>query len=179
MRGMLRVMVVVGLTGGATGVAGQVLPPVAGEMGAAGWLVGEWEGAGWIEDGGRRAEFRSREVVEPRMGGRVLVVEGHHTAEIPGMGEVPVHQALGVLSWDGRAGKWVFRTYTARGGQGEANEAEVADGRMVWGYDDPRMGRVRYTITRTEAGEWREVGDASSDGGATWRRFFEMVLTRR
>lgn len=174
-------MVAAGLgLGGGGGLAGQALPPVPAEMEALGWLVGEWEGSGWIEEGGRRGEFRGTERVERRMGGRVLVVEGSFTANMgPELGEVPVHQALGVISWDARAGHHVFRTYTARGGQGEAHEAEVADGRVVWGYDDPRMGRVRYTLTRTAEGAWREEGHASSDGGETWRSFFAMELRRR
>ena len=50
---------------------------------------------------------------------------------------------------------------------------------MVWEYDDPRMGRVRYTLTRTAEGAWREEGHASSDGGETWHKFFEMELRRR
>jgi hypothetical protein len=168
------------LAGGISGLDAQGLPPVPAEMGALGWLVGAWEGSGWIEEGGRRGEFRGTERVERRMGGRVLVVEGSFTADMgPERGEVPVHQALGVISWDGRAGHHVMRTYTARGGQGEAHEAAVSEGRIVWGYDDPRMGRVRYTLTRTGEGAWREVGHASSDGGETWHQFFEMELRRR
>lgn len=40
------------------------------------------------------------------------------------------------------------------------------------------MGRVRYTITRTPDGAWREIGEASRDGGESWHQFFEMELAR-
>ena len=164
----------------AGGAAGQGLPPAPAEMAALAWLVGEWEGEGWIDEGGRRGTFRGTEVVESRMGGRLVVVEGSFTAFMgPELGHVPVHQALGVFSWDERAGEHVFRTYTARGGNGARNAVEVSEGRVVWGYEDPRMGTVRYTLERLEDGRWKETGVASGDGGASWRPFFEMVLTRR
>ena len=159
--------------------AAQGLPPAPAEMGALGWLEGAWEGEGWIDHGGHRAEFRGTERVEQRMGGRLLVVEGSFTAFMgPQLGEVLVHQAFGVFSWKEKAGEFVFRTYTARGGDGDANAVEVSPGRLVWGYEGP-TGKVRYTITRTAEGEWREEGHASRDGGETWALFFEMVLTRR
>lgn len=158
----------------------QGLPAVPSEMEAVSWLEGEWAGSGWFESApGQRAEFEGTERVESRMGGRVLVVEGQFTARrAPEVGDVPVHQALGVMSYDPRGEEFLFRTYTARGGNGEAHTAEVTEGRIVWGYDDPRLGRVRYTITRTEDGAWHEVGHASRDGGGSWDQFFEMRLER-
>lgn len=180
--GAARVMLAaaVGLAVCAGPVVGQGLPPAPEEMEAVAWLAGEWSGSGWIEARpGQRAEFEGSERVERRMGGRLLVVEGEFTAWMgPEAGDVPVHQALGVMSYDPEGDRYLFRTYTARGGQGEANPAEVADGRMVWGYDDPAMGRVRYTITRTAEGAWREIGEASRDGGESWHQFFEMELER-
>lgn len=128
---------------------------------------------------GQRAEFEGSERVESRMGGRVVVVEGRFTAWMgPEAGNVLVHEALGVISYDAPDERFLFRTYTARGGNGEAHTAEVTDGRFVWAYDDPRHGRVRYTITRTEDGAWHEVGHASRDGGESWHQFFEMRLDR-
>lgn len=182
-------MVMVALTlvsltaGGPSGAAAQGaqgLPPAPVEMEAVAWLAGDWEGSGWIEySPGQRAEFTGRERVERRMGGRLVVVEGEFTAWMgPRAGNVPVHQALGVISYDERGDRYQFRTYTARGGRGGARPMEVGAGRLVWGYDDPAMGRVRYTITRTEAGAWHEVGHASGDDGETWHHFFEMTLQR-
>lgn len=153
-------------------------PPSLEPMQRLGFLVGTWEGEGWFEfEPGRRATFASREVVEARLGGRVLVVEGLHRAPMPGRPEpVPVHHALGVFSHDEEEG-YRFHTWLANGHGGE-HAARLEDGALIWGYDDPRRGTVRYTITLSEAGEWVEVGDASRDG-ETWHRFFEMRLGKR
>lgn len=172
------VLGVVGVMVSAAGAVGQGLPAAPAEMEALAWLEGEWQGSGWLEYApGQRGEFAGTERVESRMGGRLLVVEGEFSAWMgPEAGDVPVHQALGVMSYDPSSGRYLFRTYTARGGHGDAATAEVADGRIVWGYDDPAMGRVRYTITRTDDGAWHEVGHASRDDGESWHHFFEMTL---
>jgi hypothetical protein len=153
-------------------------PPSLAPMQGLDFLVGTWEGEGWMEyEPGRRAAFTSKEVVEPRLGGRVLVVEGVHHAPMPGMPEpVAVHHAMGVLSHD-EADGYRFRTWLANGHGGDF-AARLEGGALIWGYDDPRRGAVRYTITVSDAGEWVEVGDASRDGEA-WHRFFEMRLAKR
>ena len=158
----------------------QGLPPVPQEMATLAWLEGEWTGSARMEySPGQLGEFEGSERVEWRMGGRVLVVEARFTAWMgPEAGDVPVHEALGVISYDAQNERFLFRTYTARGGNGEAHVAEVTEGKVVWGYDDPRMGRVRYTISRTDDGTWHEVGHASRDGGESWHEFFEMRLRR-
>lgn len=181
---LFRTMVLGICSGAALGAgavpAGAQLPPVPEEMGRLDFLVGDWEGEGWMEVApGQRAGFTGTERVEHRMGGRVVVVEGAFTVRMgPERGEVPVHQALGVFSWDPEADGFTFRTWTARGGHGEAHPAEITDGRIVWGYEDPRMGTVRYTITLTPDGAWHEIGEASSDDGVSWHQFFEMTLAR-
>lgn len=163
-------------------VAGQGLPAVPAELERLDWLVGEWEGTGWMEYApGQRAAFRGTERVERRMGGRLIVVEGTFLADMgPEVGEAPVHHAVGIFEYDPRADRFRFRTYTALGPHTWGlRDAEVMDGRVVWGYEDPQWGTVRYTLTHTDADEWHEEGHASADGGATWHRFFEMRLARR
>ena len=166
------------LVAGPTAAAQRPEPPSLEPMERLGFLAGTWEGEGWMEyQPGRKATFTSREIVEPRLGGRVLLVEGTHRSPMPGEPEpVVVHHALGVVSHDA-AGGYRFRTWLADGHSGDFG-AELADGGLVWGYDDPRLGRVRYTI-RIEDGDWVEVGDASRDGGESWHRFFEMRLSRK
>lgn len=179
-KGTWAMCMVVLLTAVATPAVCQ-LPPVPAAMDRLDFLVGEWEGSGWMEWGpGQRAEFSGSEVVERRMGGRLVVVEGSFTAVLgpPGTEPTPVHQAFGVFSRGPADEGLVFRTYTARGGNGEAHEVEVGDERIEWGYEGPR-GLNRYTITLTESGAWHEVGHVSTDGGATWEQFFEMTLQPR
>lgn len=164
---------------GASSAAAQ-LPRAPAELDRLDFLLGEWEGGGWMEYAqGQRGEFKGTERVERRLGDRLVVLERSLTAWMgPRRGDVPVHEALGVFSWDPRSSGFVFRIWTARG-DGGTSPAEVEDGRITWGYEDPRQGTIRYTITLTPEGAWHEVGDASRDGGETWHRFFEMTLAKR
>lgn len=42
----------------------------------------------------------------------------------------------------------------------------------------PRGGTIRYTMDLTDAGEWHEIGERSSDG-TKWEKFFEMTLRKK
>lgn len=156
-------------------VAAQQPPPSLEPMQRLAFLVGEWRGSGWMEYApGQRGSFTSWERVESKLGGRILAVEGRHYADIPGQAEPSlVHHAYGVFFHqpDG----YRFRTWLANGHAGDF-AASFDGGAFVWGYDDPRWGPVRYTITLSEQGEWVEVGDVDVEG--SWRRFFEMRLAR-
>lgn len=160
--------------------AAQGLPPIPAAIEPLDWLVGEWEGSGWTTLGPvGRSEFKGTEVVERRMGGRLIVVEGEFTAWMgPELGDRPVHQALGIFGYDPVGDRLTFRTYTASGAGGEARAEVRENGGVVWGYEDAQTGKVRYTITRTPADEWHEIGEQSSDG-VSWTRFLEMTFTRR
>jgi hypothetical protein len=157
------------------------LPPIAPAMSAVDVLVGEWSGSGWMEFmPGERSEFRGTERVERRMGGRIVVVEGSFTAWFgPELGEQPVHEAYGIFAHDPASGALTFHTWTAQGVTGARHAVEPAEGAVIWGYEDPAFGTVRFTITVTPDGQWHETGVVSRDGGATWHQFFEMTLQRR
>jgi len=55
-----------------------VLPMCADEspMQKTAWLVGTWEGSGWIDMRGEKSTFTQREVVKMQAGGLVLAIEG-------------------------------------------------------------------------------------------------------
>ena len=40
------------------------------------------------------------------------------------------------------------------------------------------QGQIRYTIRLDQGRHWSEIGEMSPDGGTTWRKFFEMTLTK-
>ena len=146
--------------------------PALEAMRALSGLVGRWQGEGWVRQGpGEPRAFRGEEVVESRLDGRVLIIEGRHLAAA---GDKVVHHALAILSYDPKAGTYRFRSHLASGQSGEF-EGSFEGGAFVWGFPNER-GQVRYTI-RLEADRWNEVGDFSADG-QSWSRFFEMNLTR-
>ncbi len=135
-------------------------------------LVGRWEGAGWIRQGpGDPRHFKSLEVVESRLDGRVLVIEGKHLAR---EGESVEHHALAMLNFDETAKVIRFRSQLASGRSGDF-VIGVEDGAFVWRIPNER-GTIRYTI-RIENGRWHEVGHFSADG-QTWSQFFEMSLEK-
>ena len=52
---------------------------------------------------------------------------------------------------------------------------EFKDGAFIWGFEDARMGHLRYTIRLVDE-RWFEIGERSPDA-KTWVKFFEMTLT--
>jgi Protein of unknown function (DUF1579) len=140
-----------------------------------GFLVGTWEGEGWMVTGpaGRRSAHGT-ETVESRLGGLVLVIEGKFTS--PESGE-PVHQALGVLSWDPGAETYRFRAFLADGRAAES-EGRFADGAFTWNPPAPPGMEIRYVLRLDDQGRWFEVGEMSRDGGETWNQFMEMTLKK-
>lgn len=166
---------------GPAGAAAQVPDPAGAvesreRMAALDWMVGHWEGDGWIVlPGLGRQEFTSRETVEARLDGRVLIVEGVHAAR--GTGEV-MHHALGALSWNASADAFVFHTWLGNsGGSGADNEFETTGDGFRWRPNSGPAGpRVEYTATHA-AGEWVERGRATLPNGQTVD-FFEMRLRK-
>jgi hypothetical protein len=140
------------------------------------FLVGEWKGEGWMEFApGQRRTFRGTEVVERKLDGLLLTIEGVHRGQVEGKDEVVVvHNAFVLVSYDEKAKRYRFQAYTAQGNH-EDTEAKVGEGQLIWGMKVPQFGEVRYTITRNEKGHWFEVGEVSPDG-KEWRKFFEMTL---
>lgn len=178
----MRTILLIGLLALAAPAAAQMADSAGAaesreRVAALGWLVGEWEGAGWIMvRGAGRQTFTSAETVEARLDGRVLVVEGLHHDE---RGNV-VHNALGVIAWDAEHDRYVFHTWLGNaGGGGAANVLELTDDGFRW---YPNSGgaegapRVVFDA-RQENGEWVETGTATLPEGRELQ-FFEMRLHR-
>jgi hypothetical protein len=142
------------------------------------FLVGHWKGDGWMEFApGQRRTFKGTEVVQSKLDGLLLAVEGLHFGQAGDKGkDVVVHNAFGLVSYDDNAKRYRFQAFTSRGNY-EDTEAKVTEGQLVWGMKVSPFGDVRYTMKLDEKGRWFEVGEVSQDGKA-WRKFFEMTLER-
>jgi len=156
-------------------------PPASGqmaEMKKLHFLVGQWNGTGWNEFvPGQRGTATITETVQSKLDGTVLLLEGLGKAKVGAQGkEAVVHHALGVIAYDQQAKLYRLRSYLADGRSVDA-EAKFVGEAFEWGFEIPRMGKIRYTIKLNDKGEWFEVGDMSQDG-KTWRRFHEMTLQR-
>lgn len=177
---MVRIGMVLVLTGAlaAPAVAQMGDPASAAEsrerVAALEWLVGEWEGSGWIAvRGAGRQSFTSTETVESRLDGRLLLVEGlHHNAQ----GTV-VHHALGAITWNANADRYVFHTWLgADGGGGADNPLELTDAGFRWMPQSEQGASVVFDV-RNEDGQWVETGTVTLPDGREFQ-FFEMRLTR-
>lgn len=134
-------------------------------------LAGHWEGEGWIRQGaGEPVRFVGEEHVEPRLDGRILVIEGKHWSSDRSR---VVHHAFAVLSPDPGNSGYRFQTHLANGRGGDFS-GHLENGAFIWEMDNP-SGRMRYVI-RIEGERWHEVGEIDREG--KWHQFLEMDLRR-
>lgn len=139
-------------------------------------MVGQWKGTGWIDTQAGRQTFQGTETVQKKLNGLALLVEGRFTNTSPGAKpDEVIHETLAVLSYDEGSKGYKFNTYLAGGMKGE-HELKLIDGGWQWFIQFPG-GQIRYT-TKFDSGSWVEGGEMTRDGGATWRKFFEMTLKR-
>lgn len=142
------------------------------------FLVGSWKGEGWLEHGpGQRSTFRGVEIVQLKLDGLILTIDGMHRGQVGGKGEeVVVHNAFALVNYDDKAKRYRFQGFTSRGNH-EDTELKVADGQLVWGMKIPQFGDVRDTVKLDDKGRWFEIGEVTQDG-KEWHKFFEMTLAR-
>jgi hypothetical protein len=137
-------------------------------------MIGNWEGAGWIVTGpGQRSEFTQTEVVQSKLDGTLLTIEGegrdkNDPAKV-------VHTAFAVLNYDPVRSQYKYMAYS--GGRYLDLTPDVGDHGWRWGFDTPQ-GKIRYTL-EFSSGAWREFGELSRDNGQTWVKNFEMILHRK
>src|SRR5437588_9406072 len=109
----------IALATGAQPALGQVPTPPPAQIEALKKLdawVGEWKGSGWAATGrDQRSEFTIVEKVQRKVGGSVLLVEGRGTKKADAGNEVVVHEALAVVSYDGKAKRYRWQAHNLRG----------------------------------------------------------------
>lgn len=155
-------------------------PPVRqqAEMKKLDFLVGSWQGDGWMMFGPNdRRTFTSGEVVESDLDGTILTVRGLHKSKIPGSDrEITIHNAFGVISFDTTSQSYHFQHYQATGQEGNS-VGRFINGAFQWSLKDPTGADIRFTISINDKGQWHEIGERSGNGG-NWYQFFEMTLDK-
>ena len=137
-------------------------------------LVGEWQGTGESFRGQEPERTEVTEKVSLRLDGTAIVLEGLGTHTDDQGNSVIDHQAIGILWYDASEQKYRMKAFVP--GRTTDAEVEVQDQGLIWGFDVPNGGQVRYTLTFTDD-TWEETGEYTSDG-ETWRPFFKMSLRR-
>jgi len=141
-------------------------------------LVGTWEGTAEALTPSGPLTLRQTEQVRPELEGHLLVVEGtgRYLDDAPEPGEIGFH-AFGVFSVDAATDTVFYDAFTREGRHTRVQPVVTEDG-FEWSIT-PEQGPVIHYVMRIDAeGRWVETGEMSFDGGATWRPFFEMTLSR-
>jgi hypothetical protein len=139
-------------------------------------MVGKWEGEATVQMGpGPAHKVRQTENVQSKLDGSVLLVEGIGHQKGDDGKEKVVFQALAVCAYDANSKSYKFHAFRDNGMATVAN-AEVTDTGMIWGFEDGRGGKIRYTITLKDD-TWSEIGEYLMEGQPA-RKFFEMTVKR-
>lgn len=137
-------------------------------------MVGSWAGAGWVMTGpGKRSEFTQTEVVQRKLEGTLLTIEGEGRDKADPA--KLAHNAFAVLVYDPAKQQYRFMAFS--GGRSLEVVPEVGEHGWRWAFDMP-PGKMRFTLDFS-TGEWRESGEISRDGGQSWQQNFEMTLKRK
>jgi hypothetical protein len=139
-------------------------------------MVGKWEGEASVQMGpGPAHKVRQTEHVQSKLGGSVLLVEGVGHEKGDDGKEKVVFQALAVCAFDPNSKAYKFHAFRDNG-MATVASAEVTDNGMIWGFEDGRGGKIRYTITLKDD-TWSEIGEYLVEGQPA-RQFFEMTVKR-
>ena len=141
-----------------------------GAVGALDFMDGEWRGEAIINGSGGRMVLTQTERIGSLLGGSVKVIEGRGYAAD---GSTQFN-ALALISWDERAGRYGFRSY-ANGFSGDF-PFERTDNGFRWETPAGPNAKIQY-VAVVENGTWHEVGDYVVEGQPP-RRFIELRLTR-
>jgi len=134
-------------------------------------MIGTWRGSGWIQQGNSREEFSGMQVVQKKMDGLALLIDGKF---VNPQGKM-VHETLNVLTYDETAKTYKFSTFLASG-KTEIQDFKVVGDHYEWGFQIPKTGAVKYII-EVNGDTWTEIGEFSRDGKA-WTKMLEMSLSR-
>lgn len=134
------------------------------------FLDGEWRGEAVVHGPGGPMTLTQTERVGSMLGGSVKVIEGRGYAAD---GSTQFN-AMAVLSWNEREGRYGFRSY-ANGYSGDYRFERTEDG-FRWETPAGPNARIQYTAVIRD-GTWHEVGDYVAEGQPP-RRVIEMNLRR-
>ena len=168
------------MLGGATRLNAQEMPkqaeasPVMKKLGT---MAGEWRGTSWAMTPQGRVSIDSWEKVESKLNGLVLFVHGRHTSLAKTDSGRVVHEAAGMLYYDGGKQQLKFVPVRFDGGVIETHAKETDKG-MEWGFAIPGgAGHVRYNVDLSQPDTWIETGEFSRDG-ASWMPVMQLNLKR-
>lgn len=142
------------------------------------FMVGKWEGSGWMMTQNGEQLTKVTENVVCKLDCAVLAVEGLGIKRdsLSHM-ETIVHDAFGVISKDPETDRWVMRAYR----KGDVIDAEivfVSEKVIRWALPVPNNGgTMRFTTDFTSVDKWKGTGEYSRDG-QNWIKVMETELEK-
>lgn len=133
-------------------------------------LDGEWRGQAVVHGPGGTETLTQTERVGSLLGGSIKVIEGRGYAADGST----VFNAVAVLSWDEREGRYRFRSW-ANGFSGDYRFERTEDG-FRWETPAGPNARIEYVATIRD-GTWHEIGTWIAEGQPP-RQMIDMRLTR-
>lgn len=143
-------------------------------MKALNFLVGKWQGKAKYEPGtNQHQEVFWTAHVYYNVGGNILIID-EKGSEIENSKNTTV-EVLVVVYWDSAGKEYPARLFwSSKGGSGSAEgKVTVQNNTFVL-----QMKSGRFTVKLNEKGQWLEVGESSNNGGESWEKMFDMVLSR-
>lgn len=133
-------------------------------------LDGEWRGQAVVHGPGGTETLTQTERVGSLLGGSIKVIEGRGYAADGST----VFNAVAVISWDEREGRYRFRSW-ANGFSGDYRFERTEDG-FRWETPAGPNARIEYVATIRD-GTWHEIGTWIAEGQPP-RQMIDMRLTR-
>ena len=124
---------------------------------------------------GKRNEFNQTETVEQKLGGSIIAIEGRNTNAQDA--KRAIHHAFATMAYDAPTATHRMRAYKADGNHINALATVNPNGSVSWGFDMPKMGKVRFTMELNAKGQWHETGEFSPDG-TKWYPNVGMTLDK-
>ena len=136
------------------------------------FLVGKWEGTGWIQMGPQRQESKGSENVQVKLQGKALLVEGLFADVVSNK---VVHETLAVITYDEKAEKYRFNTYLYNRPNAEY-DLTLKDNGFSWQMKAGEGVSIDFTMS-IDKGDWLEIGEATVPGRPKMK-FLEMRLKK-
>ncbi|WP_375559628.1 hypothetical protein ACE193_18100 [Bernardetia sp. OM2101] len=139
------------------------------------FMIGTWEGEGWIMKSKTKQEFIQKETIRPSLDSTILIIDGlgHDKKDTTKI----IHEAFGVISLNAESKLIEMLSFSKANGKMETPILFLGEGKLQWSFKDERGGTIRFSEDFSEDGLWVEKGEYSFDG-KNWFNFFEMKLNR-
>ena len=156
--------------------AAQAQVPLRGELARLSFMLGEWQGTGWVryEPEGPVREARVTSQGQARLAGAALGWSSIATSSDRERAVVLSND----LSVRFRADSSVYRATLQHGSASVQGWVRAGACTLEWGYTNPADARSLFRFSSRLAGGSRvEAGERSSDGGSTWWPFYAAQMS--